>query len=610
VLASPKSAVVLLATLAVVLTGATLLEARHGADYARWYVYESYWFVGLLALLGVHSLCAAASRFPWKWHHAGFVVTHAGFLILLTGALWSFCGGWEGRVSLAEGETTQQIVLAQRSQITAFWVGQPLEPPFEFTFDGGPVDWPQRKVLDIGEVDGVKARILAYYQHADPDESWVTDESHLGGPAVRIKASDESGALVAEGWLADQQFGDAVAVGPIRLQLQQAVTDRMLEDFLQPSVEKLGEKGLLVMYLGDAVERVPLDKYAGRKIPLGSSGVAVEIANYLPNAVPDRLGNFATKGDQPKNPMIELRVYLPGEEQPLRQVAFAKDPLLNLDGVYARVCPVKFRFHHPAVPPPDAAELMQTSDGKLFARLCSEGRYTSRGELRAGDVLDLPDHSRLEIVEHIPHARRKVTFTSDVSATSRNARENSEPAALVEITVGGKTEQAWLRRNDPVYGRSTLTMPGGILALSYEHGSVPLGFSLELVALHKEPNPGGVGKTALSSKVRIVESERGVDRIADISINHPLRREGFAVYQSDSDDAAHGRSRSSLLVVYDPGRTLKYFGSLMIGLGIAVAATRWFSSRLRRRTWRRNSRSSSLVVPRNHRSQTELRPAA
>jgi hypothetical protein len=512
---------------------------------------------------------------------------------------------------LAEGESTQQAVLTERSQITAFWVGRPLEPPFEFTFDGGPVDWPRRKVVEIGEVDGVRARILAYLPHADPDESWVADESSLGGPAVRIKASDESGAPIAEGWLVDQQFGDAVAVRSVRLQLQQAVTDQMLDDFLHPSVDNLGEKGLLLMYLGDAVQRVPLDNYAGRRIPVGNSGVAVEIVDYLPNAVPDRMGNFASKNDQPKNPMVELRVYLPGEDRPLRQVAFAKDPLLNLDGVYARVCPVKFRFQHPAVPPTDAAELMQTGDGRLLARLCSSGRYSSRGEVRVGDVLELSDGSRLEIVEHFPHARRDLKFTSDKSATRRDARNHSEPAALVEITSGAKSRQVWLRRNDPAHGRSTLTMPDGMLALSYEYESVPLGFTLELVDLHKQPMPGGSGRAAYSSKVRFVDSRRGIDELSDISVNRPFTHGSYRVYQSDSNQTAHGKSAANLVVSYDPGRTLKYGGSLLIGLGIVVmAATRIAFWRLRGRASLATLRSSLPAAANPDPSPAAMRPAA
>jgi hypothetical protein len=610
-LASPQMAVVLLATLAAVLAGASFLEANYGSEYSRWYVYESSWFFGLWALVAIHIFCTAASRFPWKLHHTGFVVTCAGLLVVMAGAARSFWGGVEGRVSLAEGETAEHMVLPRGGQIIAYWVGRPQDPPFEFHFDGGPVDWPAGKVLDIGEMDGVKARILGYYQHASPDEAWVADVSKLGSPAVRFKASGENGAQVAEGWLVDQQFGDAVAIGPIRLDLQRAASDRMLEDFLRPPGDDAGTKGRLIMYIGDTVERVSLDQYKGQKIPLGSTGIAVEITQYLLNARPDNLGNFTTQGELPRNPMVELRVHIPGQEQPLRQIAFAKDPLLNLDGVYPVVCPVKFRFDHPAIQRQTAIELLQTSDGKLFGRLCSAGRFTSPGELRPGDRIHLPANCQLEIVEHLPHARRKVTFTSDGETASRQERDKSEPAALVELTVGDSSEQVWLRRSDPAYGRSALAMPGGTMVLSYENRRMPLGFSLGLIGSRREVNPGGVGNAALSSSVRVVDSQRsfGQDRL--ISLNKPLRHGSFTVYQSGFDKAAHGREVSSFLVTCDPGRTWKYCGSLMIGLGIAIMVGRSALS------FKNRSRASLPSSPLSGRATVDkvqprgaLRPAA
>jgi hypothetical protein len=568
-LASLKLAVLLLLILAAVLAWATILETNYSAAHARWYVYESGWFIGLLALLGVNIFCAAASRFPWKRHHTGFVVTHCGLLVLLAGAVWSFVGGVEGRVSLTEGQTTHDLVLSQRSQITAFWVGRPQEPPFEFTFDGGPADWPAGKTLNIGEVDGVKSRILGYLQSPRAIESWVPDEAGLGGPALKFKVVGQDNARITDGWLVDQHFGDAVALGPVRIQLERAVNDRMAEDFLEPRIKELGDKGLLVMYLGNAVERVLLDEQIGQKIALGNTGVSVEIIEYLPHASPDALGKFTSKSDQPKNPMVELRVHLPDEQQPLRQIAFAKDPLLNLDGVYSRVCPVKFRFYHPAIQPQTAVELMQNTQGKLLARSYAGGAYTSQGEVRAGERIAMPGNFQLEIVEHIPHARRKVTFAAD-SSGKRRKKEKSEPAALVEIRVGGVAEQVWLRRNDPAYGQSTLTTPSGTLALNFEQGREPLGFSLKLVDFKREKNPGAAGNAAFSSKVRVIDSLRGIDQERVISMNQPLTEGNFTFYQSSFDEAGHGRETSTFSVAYDPGRTLKYCGSLMICLGIAI----------------------------------------
>jgi len=572
-LASPKTMVVLLLALAGVLAWGTHLESRHGSAQARWFVYESAWFFGLLTLLGMHVLCAAASRWPWQPRYGGVVVTHLGLIVLLAGASQSYWGGIEGHISLVENDTIDHLVLTRGDQVSAFWVGRPQDSSFEFTFEGGPVDWPAGKSLDLGEVDGVSARVLAYHPRAVAKETWVADESRRGGPAVQFTASGPTGMSVVEGWLVDQQFGDAVSVGPIRLQLQQAVSERMVEEFHKPPADDLGEQGQLTMYYADVAERVAVDRSVGQKIALGTSGVEVEIAEYLPNAVPDRLGNFATKGHQPKNPMVELRVRLPGEDQPLRQIAFAKDPLLNLDGVYSRLCPVKFRYEHAAVQSQLAVELLQTGSGKLLGRLCSAGKRESPRELHPGDGFDLPGQFRLQIAGHIPHARRRVTYEASSASSSRKSSDESPPAALVEITSGDKSEQIWLRRGDRTYGQSTLTMPSGVLALSYAASRVPLGFAMKLVEVRRDASPGSADISGNSSIVRVVDPSRHLDEQHVIAVNRPLTHGGFTIYQTDSGKAARERA-SDFLVTRDSGRILKYAGSFAICAGLAFMFVR------------------------------------
>jgi ABC-type transport system involved in cytochrome c biogenesis permease subunit len=567
-LASAKLAVVLFVGLAIVLAVATILETKHGTAYSQWYVYHSVWFLGLLCMLGVNSFCAAAIRFPWKRHQTGFVVTHAGLLILLAGSMQSFLGGIEGHVSLAEGETATSLTLPRLSQITAVWAERPGEPPYEFTFESGPVDWSAGKTLDIGEVDGVRARILRFIRHAKPVEEWIAGDAQTGGPLVKFKMSGPDGTVIADHYLADEQFGDALLVGPIRLQLQRATTDRMLDDFVSPPTDELGDGGLLLMYYKDTVERVPVQDNVGKQITLGDTGVSVEISTYLPNARPDRMGQFTTNGDQPRNPLVELRVHVPGETEPQRQIASAKEPLLNMDGVYGRVCPVKFIYLHPAVTPSTGVELLQTSDGKLHSRVCAEGRFTSRAEISSGDRIKLHGNFELSIVQYMPRATRKISF-EPAKVTARK-QDEFQPAALVEITADGVARQAWLQRSDADIGFNTIDTPQGRLNVRYGYGKIPLGFSLKLVDFRRQQNPGGAGDAALFSDVQVVDDARRVDQQYRISMNEPLTHGRFTFYQSSFSDDGHGHEASVLRVAYDPGRVLKYVGSLMICMGIAI----------------------------------------
>lgn len=107
-LASLKLAVILLSTLAAVLAYATFYESSNGTHAVQVDIYQSRGFALLLAMLGVNILCAALIRYPWTKRQTGFVITHAGLLVVLLGSFLSFKMTDEGRVGLDEGSTATQ----------------------------------------------------------------------------------------------------------------------------------------------------------------------------------------------------------------------------------------------------------------------------------------------------------------------------------------------------------------------------------------------------------------------------------------------------------------------------------------------------------------------
>jgi cytochrome c-type biogenesis protein CcsB len=467
-----------------------------------------------------------------------------------------------------EGDSATKMTVPHRSQITAAWMGKPEDAPYEFTFDGGPVNWREGTSLDLGDVDGVSARVLAYYPHAKAVEEWIADDSRTGGPTVRFKLEgphDDKGRL--ENYLSDQGYGDEVAIGPIRVQLRQAATDTMLDDFLNPPTD-LGEKGVLLAYYKDHVERISVDEQVGQKVALGDTGAAVEIAEYLANAKPDMMGRFRSAGDQPRNPLLELRVQAPGGEQPLRQVAFASSPLLNLDGVFGTVCPVKFHYLHPAQKPSTAVEFLQTSDGRLHARIGASGEYRSHGEVKPGSRLEMPGRFVVEVTEHLVHSRLHIEF--EPVHVKPNQKASATAAAEVELSAAGVTQRIWLQRNNSGFGGRTIITPKGPLSVSFGYAQSPLGFALTLKDFRRDTNPGRAGNAAFASIVRLVDESQKIDEERTISMNEPLTHNGLTCYQSGFNEAGQGTEASTLSVAYDPGRPAKYAGSLLICLGIAI----------------------------------------
>src|SRR5262249_46745387 len=95
-LGSLNFALVLLGVIIVASIVGTWFETQFNADVAQHYVYGTSWFTVWLMALGVNLFCVAAVRYPWKRHQTGFVITHAGIIVLLAGAVIDRVWGIEG----------------------------------------------------------------------------------------------------------------------------------------------------------------------------------------------------------------------------------------------------------------------------------------------------------------------------------------------------------------------------------------------------------------------------------------------------------------------------------------------------------------------------------
>jgi hypothetical protein len=94
---------------------ATFYERDNGASAAQNDIYQTPWFALLLALLGINIFAVMMKRFPWRAHHAGFVMAHVGILTLLAGSLISLHLGLDASLRLFEGETTDRVALLQKA---------------------------------------------------------------------------------------------------------------------------------------------------------------------------------------------------------------------------------------------------------------------------------------------------------------------------------------------------------------------------------------------------------------------------------------------------------------------------------------------------------------
>jgi hypothetical protein len=104
-LSSIKLALPMILLISVLLAAGTIVESHYSTPVAKRFVYGTWWFGLALLMLGLNVFCSAISRYPWKKHQTGFVITHLGILIILGGALITQQFGLDGQIALKEGES-------------------------------------------------------------------------------------------------------------------------------------------------------------------------------------------------------------------------------------------------------------------------------------------------------------------------------------------------------------------------------------------------------------------------------------------------------------------------------------------------------------------------
>lgn len=120
------------------------------------------------------------------------------------------------------------------------------------------------------------------------------------------------------------------------------------------------------------------------------------------------------------------------------------------------------------------------------------------------------------------------------------------------------------------------------LLLGLRQKRLPLPAVIQLVDFRREMHPGsGIAKSYASQVLVRTGSEPG--RRVLISMNKPLRLQGFTFYQSSFASAPGGREISTLAVVHNYGRLMPYIATGVTVGGMLLHFTGLLITRLRRR---------------------------
>lgn len=223
-LASLRLAVIVIVSIGVISAIGTIYEARYDAEVAQKLVYHSIWMYIIMGTLCVNLTAVMISRWPWKEHHAGFVLAHIGIMILLAGSLLTQKFGVDGSMAFEVGQERRQVVVKDRDLVIYSSLdGNSMRAIYETETDFLRNPPSEKKPFKIN-LGGDELSFIEYL-HFAYRESQIEESSALNdGPAVRFQLENPNVNVTQ--WLRRDSRRSTVDtdLGPARVVLSDSAT--------------------------------------------------------------------------------------------------------------------------------------------------------------------------------------------------------------------------------------------------------------------------------------------------------------------------------------------------------------------------------------------------
>jgi hypothetical protein len=573
---SVKLAVISILLLSAVLAFATIMGSYYGMRGSQIVVYQRWWFGGVLFLLGLNVFCAAMSRFPWKLRQAGFVITHLGIIVILVGAFVTQQFGMDGNMPIPEKKQSSEIVLndlklilrdQKTGKVESFSV-----PEFHRTKEG--------EILKVKLAGGEDLIIDKVIPRAIPETKMILSPiPGVGLPAVKVGLTNSRFQI--EEWLRldPKNEKSELNLGPAIVTFQKLIHKDDESRFFQTKPEnKVNnvDKGRLLVERNGQRFALKITDLIGSWRAVKDIDLEVKVERYLPYAVVEGK-KLVSKSTEPVNPAVELLVRDTKNPQTVeKHTVFALFPeFTTLHGgkkSAEKTLGVTFGMQKSEEPSQlmgvgksrGRLYLAQTADNSkiLYRVLASSGALNSQGELVPGKKIPTGWMDiELELKEWLPSA------VFDEEPRSVDVLQGADEPFLTAIRVKvGDRPSFWLLEG----AGKGLAVGAMDLIIEYSRDKLQLPFSLYLDKFSMGTNPGTNTAASFISDVTVKDPKANADKKAMISMNEPLKYGGYYFYQASYQLSPGQPAVSVFAVNHDPGRVLKYLGSLIMTLGIAL----------------------------------------
>ena len=548
--ASLKLAIFLLLSLALVFAVGTFIESAHGTQAAKLIVYQSVWMSLLLILLTLNVAAAALDRLPWKKKHVGFVITHAGIILMLASSLVTRSYGMEGQMAIQEGETASRIILSD--EILHVFSDES-HPPRSFELTKRAFPWQGREELDTDLV------VFRYYPKASRQEK--VEPASTGPAALHVVL--QSSFMNLDQWLVlDDPAREKVSLGPAELSFGR---DRISNE------RQSASEGFLEFQFEQSTVKLPLEKNIGKALALKGTPYQITILRILKDAIVEE-GKLVDRSNAWNNPAAEIA--LEGNGLREKHTIFSKYPdFPTMHGMKPSAAGVRILYHRREENEVKNKLHFVWQDEGLPLYQIKKGEALSEGPVDLGEAYQTGWMDFQFRVEHYyPHAEITTQFNEEPVQSQADGH-----LAAIEIGLShqGESKTLWLGQGD----KKSFSVGGKSFQIVYGLRTEPIGFRLTLENFRVENYPGTHRPASFESDVTVKDDSNGTVRGVNIKMNQPLRYRGYKNFQSGYQEPQGEPEISIFTVAKDPGIPFKYAGAVILIMGIlTMFYTRRFSS--------------------------------
>jgi hypothetical protein len=507
ILSNMKFAVVIIFLFSIALIFGTFMESYHGREFANRLVYKSFWFMGIQLLMFLSILTATLVRLPAKKRLYGFYTIHAGLILLFIGSFITYINGIDGIVELRPSEPTNKIQLDEDILAIRTTSGKVIRVPLPKSAFAVDMD---------KNVEGFELK--EYLPSSDLTVQWnkLTENNNYEHSSKYFLYNENVSQEFILTLASLSDFKSSTKLGPLSI----SYMPKALFECFKTNTDT---PFILWNVFKNTCASVSSDKFITGTTKTNKKFMVHqwngEKLKFFPNISPLPLND-----DLSKRTNTPFRVF--------SKEIFERSPHLFLFGE-------SLSFYK---------KISKKWVGREFDKINSEVKLPWMNF-----KIKLIDHRTSEYPTEVP------TYSKPIQDNGEIIKGNLKAA---KINIFGIDH--WVRNDKPL----TLSDGERNMQLMIIKSEKRLPYQLTLEKFKMDTNPGTKDPASYESFVSLLDGRSKVPgKTHHIFMNNPLKYDEFTFYQSSYFPLGPDTYGSALSVNYDPGRALKYLGSLLIVIG-------------------------------------------